>query len=307
VMVELKARFDEQANIEWAKLMRDGGISVEFGIESLKVHAKLCLITRKENEQIVNYAHIGTGNFNENTARTYTDFALFTKHKEICQEVDNIFSFISRSYLRFRFNHLIVSPLTARRRFYQLIDNEIEYAQLGKKAEITLKLNNLVDKGLINKLYAASNAKVKVRLIIRGMCSLIPAMKGLSENIYAISVIDRFLEHPRVMAFRNNGDNQVYISSADWMSRNIDHRVEVACPIYDPTLKRRILHTLDLHFKDTRKARVINKNQDNLYVARGNRKKIRSQMAIYDYLVEQEAEDKTMILTQSKQPPNKYE
>ncbi|PCI62819.1 MAG: polyphosphate kinase 1 [Gammaproteobacteria bacterium] len=300
VMVELKARFDEQANIEWAKLMRDGGISVEFGIESLKVHAKLCLISRKENEQIVNYAHIGTGNFNENTARTYTDFALFTKHKEICQEVDNIFSFISRSYLRFRFNHLIVSPLTARRRFYQLIDNEIEQAQLGKKAEITLKLNNLVDKGLINKLYAASNAKVKIRLIIRGMCSLIPGMKGLSENIYAISIIDRFLEHPRVMVFRNNGDNQVYISSADWMSRNIDHRVEVACPIYDKTLKRRILHTLELHFKDTRKARIINKNQDNPYVARGNRKKIRSQMAIHDYLVEQEAEDKTMILNQSK-------
>jgi len=305
VMVELKARFDEQANIEWSKRMKDGGISVVFGIDTLKVHAKL--ITRMEDEQTVNYAHIGTGNFNESTARIYTDFSLFTKHKEICQEVDNIFSFISRSYLRFRFNHLIVSPLTARRRLYQLIDNEIDYAQAGKKAEIILKLNNLVDKGLINRLYAASNAKVKIRLIIRGMCSLITGEKGLSENIYAISVIDQFLEHPRVMAFRNNGDKQVYISSADWMDRNIDHRVEVGCPIYDETLKHRILHTLELHFRDTTKARILDKNQTNTYVARGNRKKIRSQMAIYEYLIEQEAEDKIMTTNLLKNPSSENE
>jgi len=307
VMVELKARFDEQTNIEWSKRMKDGGITVVFGIDTLKVHAKLCLITRIEDQQSVNYAHIGTGNFNESTARIYTDFALFTKHKEICQEVDNIFSFISRSYLRFRFNHLIVSPLTARRRLYQLIDNEIEYAQAGHKAEIILKLNNLVDKGLINKLYAASNAKVNIRLIVRGMCSLIAGEKGLSENIYAISIIDQFLEHPRVMIFGNNGDKQVYISSADWMDRNIDHRVEVGCPIYDETLKNRIIHSLELHFKDTTKARILNTNQSNPYVARGNRRKIRSQMAIYDYLIEQEAEDKIMIANLLKQTSNKHE
>jgi len=303
VIVELKARFDEQTNIEWSKRMKDGGINVVFGIDTLKVHAKLCLITRTEDQQNINYAHIGTGNFNESTARVYTDFALFTKHKEICQEVENIFTFISKSYLRFRFNHLLVSPLTARRRLYQLIDNEIEYAQAGRKAEITLKLNNLTDKGLITKLYAASQAKVKIRLIIRGMCTLIPGEKGLSENIYVISIIDQFLEHPRVMVFGNNGDKQVYISSADWMDRNIDHRVEVGCPIYDKSLKSRILHIVELHFKDTTKARVLTKNLNNPYVARGNRRKIRSQMAIYDYLVEQEAEDKIMIASSLKQSP----
>ncbi len=295
VMVELRARFDEQANIEWAKRMKDGGISVEFGIDTLKVHSKLCLVTRLEHGIPVNYAHIGTGNFHEKTARVYTDFALFTKHSEICQEVEHIFSFISRSYMRFRFNHLIVSPITSRRRIYLLIDNEIAFAKKGRKAEIILKLNNLVDKGLINKLYAASDANVKIRLIIRGMCALIPATKGLSDNIKAISIVDQFLEHPRVMAFGNDGNHQVYISSADWMDRNLDHRVEVACPIYDETLKQRILTTLELHFKDTTKARILNKNQNNRYVARGNRRKIRSQMAIYDYLVQQELEDKVMI------------
>ena len=291
VNVELRARFDEKANIEWAKRMKEGGISVEFGIDTLKVHAKLCLVTRLEDGQTIQYVHIGTGNFNEDTARIYTDFALFTKHKEICQEVDNIFSFITRSYLRFRFNHLLVSPLTARRRIYQLIDNEIDFARQGKKAKIILKLNNLVDKGLINRLYAASNAKVKIKLIIRGMCSLIPGQEGLSEHIYAISIVDQFLEHPRVMVFGNDGDKQVYISSADWMDRNLDHRVEVACPIYDEQLKQRILHTLELHFRDTTKARILNKDQNNPYVQRGNRRKIRSQEAIYDYLVQQEADD----------------
>ena len=284
VVVELRARFDEQANIDWAKIMKDAGIHVEFGIDTLKIHSKLCLVTRLEGDKKVQYAHIGTGNFHENNARIYTDFALFTKHKEICQEVNHVFSFISHSYKRFRFNHLIVSPLTSRRRLYQLIDNETAYAEQKLKAEITLKINNLVDKGLIDKLYNASQAGVKIKLIVRGMCALVPSVKGQSENIKAISIIDQFLEHPRVMVFENNKNKLVYISSADWMERNIDHRVEVACPIYDESLKKRIIHTLDLHFKDTTKARVINQTQDNRYVARGNRKKVRSQMAIFDYL-----------------------
>jgi polyphosphate kinase len=288
VVIELRARFDEQANIEWAKVMKDAGINVEFGIETLKIHAKLCLITRIEDDQKVKYAHIGTGNFHENNARVYTDFSLFTQHKEICQEVNNVFSFISHSYKRFRFNHLIVSPLTARRRLYQLIDHEIQQAEQGNKAEITLKLNNLVDKGLITKLYTASNAKVNIRLIIRGMCSLIPSVKGLSEKIKIVSIIDQYLEHPRVMVFHNQGNKQVFITSADWMERNLDHRVEVACPIYDENLKTRILHTLDLHFKDNTKARIINRQQNNRYVCHNSNEPIRSQMAIYDYLQEQE-------------------
>jgi len=295
VVVELKARFDEEANIEWAKTMKDAGIHVEFGIETLKVHSKLCIITRNENEKIVKYAHIGTGNFHESNARVYTDFALFTKHKEICQEVDNVFSFISHSYKRFRFNHLIVSPLTSRRRLNQLIENEIQTAQSGKKAEITLKLNNLVDKGLINKLYAASDAGVKVKLVIRGMCSLMPGIKGLSSNIKVISIVDSYLEHPRVMIFHSNGEKLVFITSGDWMERNIDHRVEVGCPIYDETLKKRIIHTIDLHFKDNVKARVIDKNNSNKYVTNSSKNKIRSQIAIYDYLVTEENNDIMMI------------
>lgn len=288
VVVELRARFDEEANIEWARFMKDEGIHVEFGIPSLKIHSKLCLITRKEQGKLVRYAHIGTGNFHEKTARVYTDFALFTKNKEVTQEVEYVFDFIEHSYKRFRFNHLLVSPLTSRRRFYQLIDNEIEAAKEGKKAEIVLKVNNLVDKGLIQRLYTASQAGVKVRAVIRGMCSLVPGVRDMSHNIKIISVVDQFLEHPRVASFYAGGEKLVYISSADWMTRNIDNRVEVSCPVLDPALKKRILDMLDIHFKDTTKARVINKKQDNRYVARGNRRKIRSQYAIYDYLAEQE-------------------
>ena len=291
VVVELRARFDEQANIEWAKLMKDAGINVEFGIDTLKIHSKLCLVSRVENDKLVRYAHIGTGNFHEKNARIYTDFTLFTKHKEIAQEVDNAFSFIAHSYKRFRFNHLIVSPLTSRRRLYQLIDNEIEFANQGKKAEITIKVNNLVDTGLINRLYNASSSGVKIKLIVRGMCALVPGIKGVSDNIKAISIVDQFLEHPRVMVFHNGGEKSVYISSADWMERNIDQRVEIGCPIYDEKLKKRIIDILALHFKDTTKARVINQQQNNRYVAKGNRKPLRSQIAIYDYLCEQEQAD----------------
>ncbi|MGJ8692139.1 MAG: polyphosphate kinase 1 [Thalassotalea sp.] len=288
VVVELQARFDEQANIEWAKLMKDAGIQVEFGIPSLKIHAKICLIKRLESDKLVTYSHIGTGNFHEKNARVYTDFSLFTKHKEISTEVDNIFSFIAHSYKRFRFNHLIVSPLTCRRRLNQLIENEIRFAETGKKAHIILKVNNLVDEDLIKRLYKASSAGVKIQLIVRGMCSLIPGVKTLSENIQAISIVDQFLEHPRVMVFHNDGDKAVFISSADWMERNIDHRVEVAAPIYNPVLKQRIIDVIELQLSDNCKARRINQKQSNSYVTKG-KEPIRSQLAIYDYFKTQES------------------
>ena len=198
--------------------------------------------------------------------------------------MDNVFSFISHSYKRFRFNHLIVSPLTSRRRLYQLIDNEIQLAQEKKKARITLKLNNLVDNGLINKLYSASNAGVEVKLLIRGMCSLIPGQKEFSENITVTSIVDLFLEHPRVMIFHNQNQPLVFISSGDWMERNVDHRVEVACPIYDDVLKARIIDIINLQLADNTKARIINDKQDNQYVQKGNNVAVRSQLAIYDYL-----------------------
>ncbi len=289
VVVELRARFDEKANMDWARTMTEAGIKVVVGIPTLKVHSKLCLICRNEDGQRRRYAHLGTGNFHEGTARVYTDFSLLTCHEEITQEVDNVFEFIEHSYRRVRFNHLMVSPVNTRRRLYKLINGEVRAAQQGERAEIIIKINNLEDRELIRMLYSASQAGVKIRLIVRGMCSLVPGIKGISDNIQAISIVDRFLEHPRVMAFHDQGNKQVYIGSGDWMSRNIDRRIEVACPIYDPRLKKRILDILELQFRDTTKARIIDAAGSNRYVRRGNRKKIRSQIAIYDYLKEVES------------------
>ncbi|MET2971826.1 polyphosphate kinase 1 [Vibrio harveyi] len=284
VVVELQARFDEEANIEWSKVLTDAGVHVIFGAPGLKIHSKLLLISRREEGEIVRYAHIGTGNFHEKTARIYTDFALLTADQEITNEVRNVFGYIENPYRPVRFSHLIVSPRNSRKQLYRLIDGEIANAKAGKKAALTIKVNNLVDKGIVNKLYGASNAGVKINMIIRGMCSLVPGIEGVSENIRIISIVDRFLEHPRVVITHNDGDPQVYISSADWMTRNIDHRIEVAAPVRDPRLKQRIIDITNIHFTDTVKARLIDKEMSNSYVPRGNRKKVRSQVAIYDYL-----------------------
>lgn len=284
VVVELRARFDEAANIDWANILTDAGVKVVFGVPSLKIHSKLCLITRHEQGEAVRYAHIGTGNFNEKTAKIYTDFSLLTRHPDITAEVEGVFEYIEYPYRRYKFNHLLVSPINSRRQLYRLIDNELANAKAGQPSGITLKINNLVDRDLINRLYAAGQAGVPIQMIIRGMCALRPGVPGLSDNIRVISIIDRFLEHPRVMVFHNKGNPQLYISSADWMSRNIDGRIEVGTPIYDERLKQRILDILELQLSDTCKARVIDADQKNEYVKRGNRRKIRSQVAIYDYL-----------------------
>lgn len=284
VVVELRARFDEAANIDWANILTDAGVKVVFGVPSLKIHSKLCLITRHENGEAVRYAHIGTGNFNEKTAKIYTDFSLLTRHPDITAEVESVFEYIEYPYRRYKFNHLLVSPINSRRQLYRLIDNELANAKAGQPSGITLKINNLVDRDLINRLYAAGQAGVPIQMIIRGMCALRPGVLGLSDNIRVISIIDRFLEHPRVMVFHNKGNPQLYISSADWMSRNIDGRIEVGTPIYDERLKQRILDILELQLSDTCKARVIDADQKNEYVKRGNRRKVRSQVAIYDYL-----------------------
>ncbi|MEZ8100187.1 polyphosphate kinase 1 [Vibrio bivalvicida] len=284
VVVELQARFDEEANIEWSKVLTEAGVEVIFGVPGLKIHSKLLLISRREGEEIVRYAHIGTGNFHEKTARIYTDFSLLTADPELTSEVRNVFGYIENPYRPVRFEHLIVSPRNSRKQMYRLIDNEIANAKAGKKAALILKVNNLVDKGLVNKLYGASASGVEIRMIIRGMCSLVPGIEGISENIQIISIVDRFLEHPRVVIAHNDGDPQVYISSADWMTRNIDHRIEVAAPVRDERLKQRIIDIINIHFTDTVKARWIDKEMSNSYVPRGNRKKVRSQIAIYDYL-----------------------
>ncbi|OOE64035.1 polyphosphate kinase 1 [Salinivibrio sp. ML198] len=306
VVVELQARFDEEANIEWSRVLTDAGVKVVFGTPGLKIHSKLCLISRREDGVLRDYGHIGTGNFHEKTARIYTDFALFTADQPLTSEIRKVFEFIENPYRPVKFNHLIVSPRNSRRRMYKLIEREIEHAQAKRKAGITLKVNNLVDKGLVNLLYKASNEGVKIRIIVRGMCSLVPGIKGVSQNIKAISIVDRFLEHPRVFAFENGGERDMYISSADWMTRNIDNRIEVGAPIRDPRLKDRIMAILEIQFSDRAKARVIDKAMSNAYVKRGNKKKIRSQTEIYDYLKHAERQElKNAEKLQHDTPPVK--
>lgn len=284
VVVEIQARFDEEANIHWAKRLTEAGVHVIFSAPGMKIHAKLFLITRKEGDEIVRYAHIGTGNFNEKTARLYTDYSLLTADARITNEVRRVFNFIENPYRPVHFDYLMVSPQNSRSMLYQLIDREIFNAKAGRSAGISLKLNNLVDEGLINHLYKASNAGVKIRLLIRGMCSLVPNIPGVSENITTISIIDRFLEHARVYVFENHGDPTVILSSADWMTRNIDYRIEVGVALLDTTLRQQVLDLLELQFNDTVKARYLDKELSNRYVPRGNRRKVRSQLAIYDYI-----------------------
>lgn len=288
VVVELKARFDEANNIKWASRLTDAGVKVLFGLPTLKIHSKLCLITRREGDEVVRYAHIGTGNFNEKSAKIYTDFALFTKNPEITAEVDSVFEFIEYPYTRPRFKHLLVSPLNARKRIYSMIDREIEHAKTGFPAYINLKINNLVDSGMIERLYQASQAGVKIRAVVRGMCSLRPGVKGLSENIYITSIVDRFLEHPRVMVFCNNNDPELYISSADWMTRNLDYRIEVGAPVLDPKLRERIHTIFRIQCNDNQKARIIDADQKNEYAVSdsgADAPAVRSQFDIHEYLM----------------------
>ncbi|HKN05815.1 MAG TPA: polyphosphate kinase 1 [Buttiauxella sp.] len=284
VVVELQARFDEEANIHWAKCLTEAGVHVIFSVPGLKIHSKLFLISRLEEGKVVRYAHIGTGNFNEKTARLYTDYSLLTADVRITDEVREVFNFIENPYRPVKFNYLMVSPQNSRSLLYQMIDKEISNAQQGLTAGITLKLNNLVDPGLVNRLYAASQSGVSINLLVRGMCSIIPNQPGISDNIHIISIVDRFLEHDRIYIFENNGDKKIWISSADWMTRNIDYRIEVAVPLLDPNLKQYMMDVINLLFSDTVKARVIDKEGNNHYVQRGNRRKIRAQLAIYDYI-----------------------
>jgi polyphosphate kinase len=282
-VVELQARFDEEANIGLARRLTDGGVNVIFGIPGLKVHSKLILIGRQEGTTLRYYSHIGTGNFNEKTAAVYTDFSLLTYDQEIGTDVANVFDFIQFTYHRHRFRHLLVSPHSNRSNLMALINNEINAAKEGAAAEITIKCNNLVDERVIAKLYEASQAGVPIKLIVRGMCSLIPGIKNLSHNIEAISIVDRYLEHPRVFIFRNRDNPLYFISSADLMTRNLDFRVEVTCPIYDAKLQQRIQNIIDLQWQDNVKARLLNANQTNQFRHRRG-VRIRSQEAIHHYL-----------------------
>ena len=284
-VVELAARFDEAANISWAERLTDSGINVIFGLPGLKVHSKLLLIERKEGLATRYYSHVGTGNFNEKTARIYTDFTLLTYDQNVGKDLFSVFDFLQYNYRRPDYRLLLVSPHSMRPGILSLIEQEIANARAGYRASMTLKCNNLVDKELVTKLYEASQAGVEVRLIIRGMCSLLPGVKGISENIEAISIVDRYLEHPRVYVFYNRGHPRYMISSADLMTRNLDFRVEVLCPVFDRDAQRTLQNILDQQWHDNVKARIIDKGQGNEYVPRKRRvARIRSQETIHEYL-----------------------
>ncbi len=282
VFLELQARFDEEANIFWSEKMQEEGVRIIHSIPGFKVHSKLLLIRRKENNQNVYYANIGTGNFNEQTARIYADDSLLTADTDITADVNRVFYILEAKYKPPNFRKLIVAPFSMRNFFVKMLNNEIRNAKEGKPAWVVLKMNSLSDRKTINKLYKVSQAGVKIDLIVRGICSLAPGIKGLSENIRAISIIDRFLEHSRVLVFCNGGDEKYYISSADWMIRNFDNRIEVACPINDPVIKTELRKMIDLQIADNTKARYISDHNPNQYVSNGG-VPVRSQVEIYNY------------------------
>jgi polyphosphate kinase len=292
VQIELQARFDEANNISYAEQMQQEGIELIFGIKGLKVHSKICVIDRMEEGKIKRYGFISTGNFNETTAKFYTDVTLLTSHNQILKDVTKIFEFFDINYRLYRYKHLIVSPHYSRSKFNKLIDREIYNAQAGRPAYINLKMNSLSDFQMIDKLYEASNAGVKMKLQIRGICSLIPGVKGMSENIEAISIVDHFLEHSRVFIFGNDGNPQVFISSADFMTRNIDGRVEVTCPIYQEDIKKQLIETFEVGWKGNVKARLHSEKLDNKYRVRKEGESVfRAQHETYNYYKNQQEDN----------------
>lgn len=282
-IVELQARFDEEANILWGNKLMNEGVKVIYGVPGLKVHAKLCLITRVKGDVTQRYTAIGTGNFNEDTARIYTDHLLLTTEKKITNEVFKVFNFFQANYRKDNYYHLILSPFHLRNKINLLIDNEIKNATAGKKSFIWLKLNNITDRETIDKLYEASQAGVDIRIIVRGMFSLVPGIKNVSDNIKAIGIVDRFLEHTRFMIFHNGGDEEVYISSADLMTRNLDHRIEVTCPVFDESIRKQLKKIFDIQWHDNVKARKLDALQLNKIISKGE-KKVHSQIEVYEYI-----------------------
>ncbi len=285
VVIELQARFDEEANIKWSNRLKDEGVKVIYGVPGLKVHAKLLQITREENGKIVNYAAISTGNFNENTAGVYSDLMLLTADRKIASEVVKTYNFLEKNYKQENFNHLVLSPFHMRNTLVKLINNEIEQAKRGEKAYIHLKVNNLVAPRIIQQLYEASAAGVEIKLIVRGMMSLVAGKKGLSENIEARGVVDRFLEHSRIILFGNGGKELVFISSADWMARSIDRRVEVTCPVYDEEIKKYLHELFDIQWNDNVKNRILDEKLSNGFVQKSMIEN-HSQTQIYEHLKE---------------------
>jgi len=281
--IELKARFDEASNLYWGEQLQQAGANVIYSYPAIKVHTKLLLIQRNESDELVNYAYIGTGNFNEKTARIYCDHALLTADPRLTEETLQVFELLERKIILPKTKHIFISPFSTRSGFEKLIKKEVKLARQGKKAYMILKMNSLEDLKMIEKLYQASQAGVKIQLIIRGICCLVPQVKGLSDNITVISIVGRFLEHARVYIFGNEGQEKMYLASADWMTRNLDRRVEVVFPIYHPEVYQELREIINIQLADNTKARIINAEQDNIYV-KNNHKQVDSQIDIYKYL-----------------------
>jgi polyphosphate kinase len=272
----------------WKNKLEEAGVKVLIGVPKMKVHAKLCLIKKRTGKTSKYYGFVSTGNLNEKTSTVYSDHCLITANKEIMSDVNKIFNYLeSRDFKTAKLDHckhLLVSPFNMRTKLLSLIDHEIKLAKDKKKASITLKLNSLSDHVLIEKLYEAAFAGVEIWLIVRGICCMLTENKKFKFHVKAISIVDEYLEHARVMVFYNDGKPKVFISSADWMIRNIEHRVEAACPIFDSAIKNEIIDILAIQLHDNVKARILNNEQNNLYINPRNAAKIRSQVEIYKYL-----------------------
>ena len=282
VQIELQARFDETNNIDYAKLMQDQGVKLIFGIPTLKVHAKVCVVEKFLNNKILKYGFISTGNFNESTAKIYTDFTIFTSNQSLLDEISNVFEFFSFNYKKFKYEKLIISPYNTKKFFKSLIKNEIKNAKSGKDAFIKIKLNNITNYEMVEELYKAAEEGVKIYLIVRGICCLIPNQKNTHNNIELISIVDKFLEHTRMFIFCNNGKNKTYISSADWMTRNLDNRVEVTIPIEDEKISNQLNDIFSIYWNDNQKSRYVNSENNNEY-RKNELGIIRSQSQVYNY------------------------
>lgn len=284
VVIELQARFDEESNIYWSQVLQEEGVNIIYGVKNHKVHCKLCLVTRKEKGKLVRYANISTGNYHDSTSKIYTDKSLLTCNPKITTEIARLFDFFENNLRTGRYRELLVAPFNMRQKLVALINTEIKNAKAGKEAYIYIKLNSLVDEEMINKLYQASEAGVKIKIVCRSICSLIPGVKGLSENIEVISIVGKYLEHNRMMIFCNGGDEKYFIMSSDWMARNLDHRIEIVCPIYDKKIQQELKEILMMQFKDNVKARIIDIEQKNEYRKTNSAIRFSAQEEIYNYL-----------------------
>jgi polyphosphate kinase len=283
--MEVQARFDEETNLHWAERLEAAGVRTLYSMQGLKVHAKIALVVSREDGERRLYSYVGTGNFNERTAKVYSDHGIFTCDRRITHDVEQVFRFLAGEVQEPRTDHLLVAPFTLRKTFNRLIEHETERGAEGRPSGMTLKMNSLEDEKIIERLYEASRARVPIDIIVRGICRLVPGIEGQSESIRVRSIIDRYLEHARIYRFHHDGEELLYLASADWMKRNLSHRVEVAVPVYDPEIRRQLEHVLTVQLADNRKARVVDATGRNPY-ARDDGPSLRAQEAFRSFVAD---------------------